>query len=107
VPTEKRKKINLKNKTMEEIRYIEPASFHEEMSRLRTEKKMDFLRSLIGMDWGEPAEGDAPDAVRGLGAVYFLESTETGERTAVKTSTTRPRTSATAFGMRPLEDSED
>jgi NADH-quinone oxidoreductase subunit C/D len=73
---------------MEEIRYIEPASFHEEMSRLRTEKKMDFLRSLIGMDWGEPAEGDAPDAVRGLGAVYFLESTETGERTAVKTSTT-------------------
>ncbi len=64
---------------MQEIQYIEPAVFHKEMVRLRNEKKMDFLESLTGMDWGE--EG-------GLGVVYHLESTVTGERMAVKTSTT-------------------
>lgn len=73
---------------MEDIRYIEPEALHEEMLHLRNEKKMDFLRSLIGMDWGVPAEDDALDTTRGLGVVYFLESTQTGERTAVKTSTT-------------------
>ncbi len=63
---------------MQEILYIEPAAFRKEMERLRNEKKMDFLESLTGMDWGE--EG-------GLGVVYHLESTETGERVAVKTAT--------------------
>ncbi len=63
---------------MQEILYIEPAAFRKEMERLRNEKKMDFLESLTGMDWGE--EG-------GLGVVYHLESTVTGERMAVKTAT--------------------
>ena len=72
---------------MQEIKYIEPAALHDEMARLRNERKMDFLESLTGMDWGEPAENDAPDTVRGLGVVYHLESTTTGERIAVKTST--------------------
>lgn len=72
---------------MQEIKYIEPAALHDEMARLRNERKMDFLESLTGMDWGEPAKNDAPDTVRGLGVVYHLESTTTGERIAVKTST--------------------
>lgn len=72
---------------MEEIRYIEPAALRKEMLRLRNEEKMDFLESLTGMDWGAPAEGDAPGTTRGLGVVYHLESTETHKRTAVETST--------------------
>jgi len=72
---------------MEEIKYIEPSQLRDEMLRLRNEKKMDFLENLIGMDWGTPAEGDAPEMTRGLGVVYRLESTETHEHAAVKTST--------------------
>src|SRR5574344_1324262 len=72
---------------MEEIKYIEPSQLRDEMLRLRNEKKMDFLENLIGMDWGAPAEGDAPEMTRGLGVVYRLESTETHEHAAVKTST--------------------
>src|SRR5574344_1186718 len=72
---------------MEEIRYIEPAALRKEMLRLRNEEKMDFLESLTGMDWGVPAEDDAPGTRRGLGVVYHLESTETHERTALQTST--------------------
>ena len=67
---------------MEEIKYIEPAALHDEMLRLRNEKQMDFLESLTGMDWGVADEGDAPNVTRGLGVVYHLESTVTGERTA-------------------------
>ncbi|MEG1861496.1 MAG: NADH-quinone oxidoreductase subunit D [Bacteroidaceae bacterium] len=65
---------------MENILTIDPASLHAEMLKLRHEKKMDFLENLIGMDWGE--EG-------GLGVVYQLESTHTGERITVKTATTQ------------------
>ena len=72
---------------MQDIKYIEPTALHEEMVRLRNEKKMDFLESLTGMDWGEPDEKDSPETVRGLGVVYHLESTTTGERMVVKTST--------------------
>ena len=57
------------------------------MMRLRNECKMDFLESLTGMDWGVSEEGDAPGVTRGLGVVYHLESTVTGERVALKTST--------------------
>ena len=35
---------------MQDIKYIEPTALHEEMVRLRNEKKMDFLESLTGMD---------------------------------------------------------
>lgn len=70
-----------------EIKYIEPAVLHDEMLRLRQEEQMDFLECLTGMDWGEPAEGDAPDKARGLGVVYQLESTVTGKKIAVRTAT--------------------
>ena len=71
-----------------ETRYIEPAALHEEMRRLRNEKQMDFLESLTGMDWGVPDEKDPEGTLRGLGVVYHLESTVTGERMVVKTATT-------------------
>lgn len=77
---------------MEEIKYIEPAALHDEMLRLRNEKQMDFLESLTGMDWGVADEGDAPNVTRGLGVVYHLESTVTGERIAIKTSTNNRET---------------
>ncbi len=35
---------------------------------------MDYLHDIVGMDWGE----------EGLGALYYMESTETGERTVLK-----------------------
>ena len=62
-----------------DIRTVAPENLREEMLRLRREQKMNFLETLTGMDWGE--EG-------GLGVVYTLESTETGERAALKTATT-------------------
>lgn len=51
-----------------------PADLHQEMLRLRNEKKMDFLVNLTGVDWGE----------EGLGVVYQLESTETHEQVNIK-----------------------
>ena len=68
---------------MDNIRFIKPADLHAEMLRLYREEQMDFLKCLSGMDWGEPADGDAPDAPRGLGVVYLLESTATGKQAAV------------------------
>ena len=65
---------------MDNIRFIKPADLHAEMLRLYREEQMDFLKCLSGMDWGEPADGDAPDAPRGLGVVYLLESTATGKK---------------------------
>jgi len=61
---------------MNEIIEIPLDRFHDEALKLQTEKQMDFLESLAGMDWGE-----------NLGVVYHLESTVTGERIVVKTST--------------------
>ena len=72
---------------MENTIYVKPEELHATMSRLRKEKKMDFLRSLTGMDWGIPDEKDAEGTLRGLGVVYHLEATATGERMVVKTST--------------------
>ena len=65
---------------MQEIQFIAPAALHDEMLRLRNEKQMDFLESLTGMDWGVADEKDTPEKLRGLGVVYHLESTITGER---------------------------
>ena len=48
---------------------------------------MDFLESLTGMDWGIPDEKDAEGTLRGLGVVYHLESTVSGERIVIKTAT--------------------
>ena len=72
---------------MEETRYIQPQNLYGEMLRLKDEKQMDFLESLTGMDWGVPDEKDAENVLRGLGVVYHLESTVTGERMVIKTST--------------------
>ena len=38
--------------------YIAPQQLSDEMRRLREDEQMDFLESLTGMDWGEPAEND-------------------------------------------------
>lgn len=73
---------------MEEMQYIEPSAFHAEMLRLRTEEQMDFLESLTGIDWGEPAADNA-NGKSGLGVVYHLESSVTGKR---KWFTLLPRT---------------
>lgn len=40
--------------------YIAPQQLSDEMRRLREDEQMDFLESLTGMDWGEPAENDTP-----------------------------------------------
>lgn len=60
-----------------DIKTIAPADLHNEMLRQKKECKMDFLVNLIGMDWGE----------EGLGVVYMLESTVTGETAQLKTAT--------------------
>lgn len=72
---------------MEETIYIKPQDLHKEMLRLRNEDQMDFLESLTGMDWGIPDDKDKEGTLRGLGVVYHLESTSTGKRIVVKTST--------------------
>lgn len=48
-----------------------------EMLRADKEVPMDYLRDIVGMDWGE----------KGLGALYYLESSQTYERVALKIST--------------------
>lgn len=48
-----------------------------EMLRTDKEAPMDYLRDIVGMDWGE----------KGLGALYYLESSQTYERVALKIST--------------------
>lgn len=55
---------------------IEPEKIHQALAELRS-RGYDFLRSLTGMDWGE----------EGLGVVYHLENTRTGENTVAKTAT--------------------
>jgi NADH-quinone oxidoreductase subunit C/D len=60
-----------------DIKTLTTAELHDEMLRLRQERHMDFLVNLIGMDWGE----------EGLGVIYMLESTTTGETATLKTVT--------------------
>ena len=54
---------------------VPTASFRRLAERLRNEEGFDFLRSLTGMDWGE----------EGLGCIYHIENTSTGENTVIKT----------------------
>ena len=58
---------------------IKPEELYNEASRLRYDAKepMDYLRDIVGMDWGE----------EGLGALYYLECTSTGNRIVLKTMT--------------------
>ena len=55
---------------------IPVSSFRKTAEMLRNEAGFDFLRSLTGMDWGE----------EGLGCVYHLENTSTGENIVVSTA---------------------
>ena len=43
------------------ITFIPLSEFRPRMEALRQEKGMDFLRDIIGMDWGE--EGDRKSVV--------------------------------------------
>ena len=52
------------------------SSFRHLAEELRNREGFDFLRSLTGVDWGED----------GLGCVYHLENTSTGENIVVSTA---------------------
>jgi NADH-quinone oxidoreductase subunit C/D len=60
-----------------EVRFIELDEFRNAMQRER-ERGMDFLREIVGMDWGE----------EGLGAIYILENSETHENIELAVRTT-------------------
>ena len=52
------------------------SSFRPLAEKLKNEEGFDFLRSLTGMDWGD----------EGLGCVYHLENTVTGENVVISTA---------------------
>ena len=58
---------------------IKPEELYGVASGLRHDaaEPMDYLRDIVGMDWGE----------EGLGALYYLECTSTGNRIVLKTIT--------------------
>ena len=62
----------------ERIVELSPQDFRSaaEMLRHDSEEPMDFLRDIVGMDWGES-----------LGALYYLESSVTYSRIVLKTAT--------------------
>lgn len=62
----------------ERIVELSPQDFRRvaEMLRHDSEEPMDFLRDIVGMDWGES-----------LGALYYLESSVTYSRIVLKTAT--------------------
>lgn len=62
---------------MEGIIEINKYDFHDVALQYK-EKGFDFLRCMTGMDWGE----------EGLGVIYHLENTSTGENVVLKTLTT-------------------
>ena len=59
------------------ITFIALDEFRTQMEALRG-KGFDFLREMVGMDWGD----------EGLGAIYLLENSATGENIQVATRTT-------------------
>ncbi|MBO7192014.1 MAG: NADH-quinone oxidoreductase subunit D [Bacteroidales bacterium] len=61
---------------MAEIIEINKYDFHDTALQYR-EKGFDFLRCMTGMDWGE----------EGLGVVYHIENSTTGENVVLKTRT--------------------
>lgn len=54
---------------------IPVSSFRKVAEDLKEKEGFDFLRSLTGMDWGD----------EGLGCIYHIENTSTGENVAVRT----------------------
>jgi NADH-quinone oxidoreductase subunit C/D len=59
-------------------RTVAPSELRAEMERLRHSEGMDFLVNLTGMDWGE----------EGLGVIYQLENTTTGQRVSLRSAST-------------------
>ena len=57
------------------ITFIPLEQFHSQMEILRRENGMDFLRDIVGMDWGE----------EGIGAIYMLENSSNKENVAIAT----------------------
>ena len=55
---------------------VKPEELYGVASGLRHDatEPMDYLRDIVGMDWGE----------EGLGALYYLECTSTGARRVLK-----------------------
>lgn len=64
----------------EEVVTLSPEDFRRVAEALRNDADapMDYLRDVVGMDWGE----------EGLGALYYLESTRTYGRVTLRTMTT-------------------
>lgn len=58
--------------------FIDIQEFPKRMEEYRYSKGMDFLRDIIGMDWGE----------EGLGTIYIMENTASGENIEVAVRTT-------------------
>lgn len=54
---------------------IPASSFRKVAEDLKEKEGFDFLRSLTGMDWGD----------EGLGCIYHLENTSTGDNVVVRT----------------------
>lgn len=67
------------SETGEPVITLKVDDFRRVAKMLRADKEapMDYLRDIVGMDWGE----------KGLGALYYLESSQTYERVALKIST--------------------
>lgn len=59
------------------ITFIPLEEFRSQMEILRCEKGMDFLRDMIGMDWGE----------EGIGIICLLENSATKENMQIATRT--------------------
>ena len=70
-----------------EIKYIEPSVLHDEMLRLRKEKQNGLPGMPQRYGLGNTRRERRTGHPRGLGVVYLLESTVTGERIAVRTAT--------------------
>ena len=68
------------SQTGETVVKVPAEKLHQITEALLNDKEnpMDFLRDIVGMDWGE----------EGLGALYLLESTRTGARITLKAVTT-------------------
>lgn len=64
------------SQTGETVVKVPAEKLHQIAETLLNDKEnpMDFLRDIVGMDWGE----------EGLGALYLLESTRTGARITLK-----------------------
>jgi NADH-quinone oxidoreductase subunit C/D len=56
---------------------VKPGFLRELAILLKSDRQFDYLRSLTGCDWGEA----------GLGVVYHLEATSTGDQLIVRTMT--------------------